>query len=268
MKLPRLHDPNLSLTVLRRRLTADLVDVISLAMKVWATRGRALAWNHSYPRLTAYNHAVYRLRRAGLIARRETRGGPPTLALTDTGQQLVSDDIFPERFWNLTWNGRWYLLMYDVPEKQRQYRRALNFFLRQTRMGCLQKSVYVSTRDIRPLFHDLEEAAALDDYANIFEARTVLGHQGLAIVERAWNMQRLQQRHTDYIQAEPKPSGIISNPGFADVLSIIREELALYREVMRDDPLLPKALWPPDYLGQKVVAVFRRRIFRQMFQSL
>lgn len=268
MKRFHLHNPNVSLAVLRRRLTADLIDMISLAMEVWATRGRTFAWNHSYPRMTAYNQAVYRLCKAGLIARRDMRGGPPTLSLTATGQQLVSDDLFPERYWHQHWNGRWYLLLYDIPETQRHYRRALNYFFRQTRMGCLQKSVYVSVRDIRPLFHDLEEAAALGDYANIFEAQTVLGHRGAAIVARAWNMERLQQIHSEYLQADAKRGGMKYKPGFPFALATMREEMALYRHVMRDDPLLPKALWPADYLGPKVVTAFRRRVLSQALQSI
>lgn len=224
-------------------------------------RGKVWNWNRSYPNMTAYRQAVYRLRRDGLIARRDMRAGSPTMALTSEGRRHISVEVMPERFWNRQWDGRWYILMYDVPERERRYRDALNRFLTRMRMGCLQKSVFVSVRDIRPLFYDLNIAAAVAEYANLFEARTVLGQSDQAIVARAWNFGRLRKIQGDYLEACQarlrRPFDAIS---FAAVMDTLRAELAEYREVMRVDPLLPKSLWPSDYLGPKVAAMFRRRM--------
>ena len=42
-------------------------------------------------------------------------------------------------------------------------------------MGCLQKSVWVSPRDIRPEHDDLVKGIRVNFYAYLFEATTVLG---------------------------------------------------------------------------------------------
>lgn len=263
MKTRFLHKAGISPGILRRQVCAELVDLLGIAIEGVATRGKAWTWNRSYPHMTAYRQAMYRLRRDGLIARRDGRVGSPTLALTSKGRRHVSSEIMPERFWNQRWDGRWYLLMYDVPEHERHYRDALNRFLTRMRMGCLQKSVFVSVRDIRPLFYDLDMAAAVAEYANLFEARTVLGQSDAAVVARAWDFDRLRKIQGNYLEACQarlrRPFDAI--PFFA-VLDALRAELAEYREAMRSDPLLPKPLWPSDYLGPQVVSMFRRRMRR------
>jgi DNA-binding transcriptional regulator PaaX len=129
------------------------------------------------------------------------------------------------------------------------------------RMGCLQKSVFVSARDIRPLFYDLDMAAAVVEYANLFEARTVFGQSDAAVVARAWDFDRLRKTQANYIEACQarlrRPSAAISLLALPD---IFHAELAEYRAAMQGDPLLPKPLWPSDYLGPQVAAMFRRRI--------
>ena len=261
MKTKGSHNPGISPGILRRQICAEMVDLLGIALEGVATRGKAWIWNRSYPRMTAYRQALYRLRRDGLIARRDGGAGSPTLALTSEGRRHVSSEIMPERFWNQRWDGRWYLLMYDVPERERRYRDALNHFLTRLRMGCLQKSVFVSVRDIRPMFYDLDIAAAVAEYANLFESRTVFGQSDAAVVARAWDFDRLRRMQGDYLDAcqvrMHRPSDAIPFPA---VLADMRAELAEYREAMRMDPLLPKPLWPSDYLGPQVVAMFRRRL--------
>lgn len=255
------HKAGLSPGILRRQICAELVDFLGLAVDCLLTRGKVMTWNRTFPRMTAYRQALYRLRRDGLIARRDVHTGSPTMELTSIGRQHVSDDIMPERFWNKRWDGSWYVLMYDVPERERHYRKMLNRFLYRMRMGCLQKSVFISARDIRPLFYDLDIAAAASEYANLFESRTVHGQSEAAVVARAWDFERLHKRQADYIEACQarlrKPSAELP---FSELPDILLSELAEYRAAMRDDPLLPKSLWPSDYLGPQVVDVFRRRM--------
>ena len=139
MKTQGIHKAGVSPGILRRQICAELIDLLGIAVEGVRTRGKALTWNRNFPRMTAYHQALYRLRRHGLIARRDTRAGSPTLELTAAGRKHVSVEIMPELFWNKRWDGCWYVLMYDVPERERRYRLALNRFLKRMRMGCLQK---------------------------------------------------------------------------------------------------------------------------------
>ncbi len=255
------------MTIFRHQVAAELIDLSYLLTKFLCSGARSIFWGHCFPRHTAYHRAADRLRYAGILAYRRTGGRPPELRLTSTGHDRVSEVIIPERFWTRRWDGLWYLLAYDVPETQRRYRSALWYLLARLRLGCLQKSVWISARDIRPLFYDLQEAAAIKDYAVIFAARSVLDQSNVAVARQAWDFERLhamQQRYLQSIEQRQVKKERFKKP--SALLAALRFELAGYLAAMRLDPLLPAALWPEDYLGPKVAAAFRRRI-RQLALS-
>jgi len=237
-----------------RHTAAFLLDMLAFHAEVLATRGRALAWNRSRPGETAYYLAQRRLRKAGLIALRDRDGRRPTLVLTEAGRAALDPATRPAPYWNARWRGTWFLLAYDVPEKDRRYRDVLRRFLRRLRMGSLQGSVWISPRDIRPDYADLATATAVDDVAVLFEARIVPGHTPRQVVEQAWDFETLAEGHRWYLQAARSAmKALPAHTGSrAGALAFAREELAAYRSVMAADPLLPRSLWPPGYLGERV----------------
>jgi phenylacetic acid degradation operon negative regulatory protein len=166
----------------------------------------------------------------------------------------LPDYFRPRRFWQVGWNGVWYLLLYDVPEEKRPYRDTLRRFLRQRRFGCYQKSVWITPTDVRPLFDDLVEGAAVRDYGNLFEARTVLGQPSREIVQQAWDFEgldRVQRWYCD-VYADNLRRLLEGTPSRTVLEHLAREEMNAYAAVMQDDPLLPHALLPTDYMGREV----------------
>lgn len=120
-------------------------------------------------------------------------------------------------------------------------------------MGRLQQSLFVSPDDIRPAFQDMADAAGASAYAVIFEARTVLGQRDSALARRAWNLDRLGKRQQDFIQtASHVLARVKSNAFDPSALRELRTEAySVYLRVMSSDPLLPRALWPEDYAGER-----------------
>jgi phenylacetic acid degradation operon negative regulatory protein len=250
-----------------RHLAADLLDILAEGVDILATRGRSIAWNRSRPSETAYRMAQYRLERAGLIARQRDGGRRPILALTEAGEAQRDPVFRPEPLWNARWRGTWSLLVYDVPEKDRGYRNVLRRFLKRMRMGCLQNSVWISPRDIRPEYDDLATAVAVDDVAVLFEARSLLGHTPRRIVEDAWDFDTLAQAHRWYIGVAGSALNSIREQGLSRdaLLDLARREIYAYRSVTAGDPLLPHELWPPGYLGKQALRAhkdFQRGIAR------
>ena len=187
------HHPDISLPVIRRRLNNELIDLLSDIGRGNFLRTWTGSWNASYPSRTAYDKAMYRLRRDGLIAYQREGGKDPVLVLTEEGEARRSPSLRPTRFWNQRWNGIWYVLVYDVPETNRSYRDNLRRFLGKKRMGCLQASVWVTPFDFRPEYSDLAEASGLGGYAFLFEARTVLGQSPTDVVLEAWDFERIDE---------------------------------------------------------------------------
>lgn len=174
MQWESFHHPDWSLPVVRRRAAEEWLDLLSDVGELLATGGRSLIWKSSYPNRTAYNNAMYRLRGAGLAVNAQSAGKLPVLKLTEEGRKCLPLYYRPESQWNSKWNGIWYMLVFDVPEKERRYRDSLRRFLKRLRMGCLQKSVWITPRDIRPEYNDLEKVANVYSVSYLLESRTVL----------------------------------------------------------------------------------------------
>lgn len=90
------------------------------------------------------NRSVYRLERGGYIETKGGKSGP--YALTQKGREkamryaIKQMRIASQR----TWDKKWRLIMFDIPEKKVQSRRAINLALK--RLGCVQyqKSVFIT----------------------------------------------------------------------------------------------------------------------------
>lgn len=252
MNSDNFHDPDLSWGLFRRRFGDELLHLFEGYLEVLATRGRSFTWNHSFPDRHKYRAAVYRLKKDGLIAEKGRLNRAPSLILTPKGEERIRPEMRPERFWKKRWGGTWYILMYDVPESERSYRNSLRGFLARLRMGCLQKSVWVSHRDIRPEFADLQDAASIDNYAFLFEAQTLLGMEPHQIVYKAWHFDELEQEQRWYCDyAKGKISKLIAGKiEEKELETVAREEMSAYLTAMEKDPLLPGELHPSGYFGR------------------
>lgn len=248
------HDPDLSWGLFRRRFGDELLHLLAGYTQILLSGGRSLTWKNSYPDRRKYASAVYRLKKEGLLADRGSLHRTPILALTAKGEERLRPEMRPERSWRKRWGGTWYLLMYDVPESERRYRDALRGFLARLRMGQLQKSVWISHRDIRPEYADLLEAAAVGEYACLMEAQALLGMEPWRVAQQAWPFEAIGERQSFYRDyAEETLAALRTRRKPVDhAEALAREEMQAYLEAMRGDPLLPAELHPPMYAGPQV----------------
>jgi len=248
------HHPDWSLPVVRRRASEEWLDILTGIGEILATRGRSAAWNKTYPTDRAYRAAMSRLKRNGLLVQTNPKAILPHLVLTETAKQMRPDYQRPEAFWNTKWNGVWYTLIFDVPEKERHYRDTLRRLLKRMRMGCLQKSVWITPRDIRPEYSDLEKSAAVGSVAYLLESRTVLHLDRQEMVQNAWDFRRLQELQSRYLHVFGENVTLLNRSSCSeeDLMRLLYQESEAYIQAMRLDPLLPSRLLPDDYLGKKV----------------
>jgi phenylacetic acid degradation operon negative regulatory protein len=252
------HDPAVSLPVVRRRAGELLLETALWYGELVLSRGRALWGGDSHSSRTAYHMAVGRLRKQGLIASRQT-DGLPILELTEEGESRTSASRIPYRLWKRRWCGLWYVLVYDVPEKQRRLRDALRGFLRRKRMGCLQKSVWVSAHDVRPDYDDLVQAVGIDSVSFLVEAQNVLGRRDQDIVLRAWDFDRLGAIHAWYCEVCHHNAAVLcsGNVSLEQIRIMAREEVSAFLAAMQEDPMLPRELHPAGYSGPLVLKTHR-----------
>ncbi|MBI5138398.1 MAG: hypothetical protein HZA95_01200 [Candidatus Vogelbacteria bacterium] len=95
--------------------------------------------------------AVYGLYESELLTEIENSDGTITMALSEKGKKtVVAYD--PEHIripWLDTWKGKWYVVLFDIPEKKRQGRDALRETLTDIGFYEYQKSVFVYPHDCR-----------------------------------------------------------------------------------------------------------------------
>jgi DNA-binding transcriptional regulator PaaX len=248
------HHPDWSLPVVRRRAQEEWLDLLEDLAEILATGGRSHLWEHTYPNLRAYHNSMSRLRKTGLLVRHNNDGKLPYLKLTERGRNSLPAYHFPEKLWDTKWNGIWYTLIFDVPESERHYRDTLRAFLKRMRMGCLQKSVWITPRDIRPEYDDLERAANIHAVSYLLESRSVLHHEAMEMVENSWNFDWLQTLHERYLLVFNTNLQLLQELDHdkAALIHLLAQESEAYIQCMRPDPLLPNALLPQSYQGKKV----------------
>lgn len=254
MEWESFHHPDWSLPVIRRRAQEEWLDLLSDLGELVATSGRSRLWKHTYPNLRAYHNSMSRLRKSGLVVHADRTGKLPYLKLTEQGHEFLPAYYDPEKFWNTKWNGIWYMLIFDVPEKERHYRDTLRKFLKQMRMGCLQKSVWITPRDIRPEYDDLEQAANVHAISYLLESRTVLNRDVAEMVDNTWHFDPLQKLHERYLSVYDKNIQRLEKLDHDQdaLLILLRQESEAYLQCMRPDPLLPNELLPKEYQGKQV----------------
>ena len=112
----------------------------------------------------ALHDSIRRLYQSKLIDARDHPDGSTTITLTAGGKQRCVtyrlDEMRIER--PETWDRKWRVILFDIPEKRRRIRDALRHHLR--RLGCyeLQKSVFV---------HPFECRDEIDFIIEFFQAR-------------------------------------------------------------------------------------------------
>ncbi len=261
MKWQPYHHPDISWPVVKRRAGTEILEMLELASLFFSRGGWAVMNRSCYPNQKAFHDAMRRLRNQGLVVHRNANDPrTPELGLTERGKGVLPDYFRPEDFWSKKWNSIWYLFIYDVPEVDRVYRNVLRRFLKRMRLGCLQQSVWITPFDVRPQFDDLTQAASVDAFAYLFESRTVLGLPNRRVVDDAWNFDRLYEIQSRYCAVteqniERLTSGSLDCETCAELL---RMAVDAYHAAFCEDPLLPRALWPADYLGERAYNLHKK----------
>jgi len=91
-----------------------------------------------------YRVAIHRMKKKGMV-KEARRGGKKFLKLTKRGkvQALLCRVEQCPRPHPRTWNGKWWLALFDIPEMGKLLRNRIRKTLKGVGFYCLQKSVYI-----------------------------------------------------------------------------------------------------------------------------
>jgi len=179
--------------------------------------------------------------------------------LTEQGRLHALGGRDPQAQWSRYWDGRWRLVLFDVPVGQNARRERLRRYLRGRAFGCLQNSVWVTPDPMRGEREIL--AGGKVDVASLLllEARPCAGESDAEIVTSAWDFDRINRGFARHLTVlDHWPTGTLRDAPAAKALRRwATDEREAWLAAVAIDPLLPERLLPPDYVGRQA---WRRRM--------
>lgn len=191
--------------------------------------------------------ALRHLKQNGFIQTIKEKDSLPKI--TKLGERRL-ENILPFYDEERIWDGKIYLVTYDIPESKRKVRNYLRGFLKRIGCGMLQQSIWVTPYN--PTIHVKEfiEEQSLDDGLVLVSSIGKNGTVGQLtlpdLIEKVYKLSALNQRYLEFIK--------ISKGGKASKSQLI----FLFLSILKDDPQLPFSLLAKDWVGDKAYQIFKK----------
>jgi len=200
-----------------------------------------------------FRRQVEVLERQQLLETNLERTGGRLHRLTEAGRQIAFGVRDPVRRWKRRWDGKWRMVLFDVPQSRATERVRLRRSLAERGFGYLQNSVWITPDPLTGEREALGKSQVNVESLILLEARPCAGETDEDIVAGAWNFEAINQRYASYVQIlERLPRRpIVGEAAAKELQRWFRDERLAWNEVMQRDPLLPECLFPPDYPGVK-----------------
>ena len=205
----------------------------------------------------AYRNGLLRQARTlaarGYLAQRSDGSDERVFRLTEQGRLHALGGRDPDREWKRSWDGLWRLVLFDIGEDQAVQRDRLRRYLRSRGFGYLQHSVWVSPHPLEKENAELKGLSVNVESLVLLEAKPAAGESDADIVQGAWDFSSIDKHYASYLAVlESRPDGPVKNPAAARKLkNWAQRERSAWLQAVSSDPLLPRRLWPSDYLGER-----------------
>lgn len=171
--------------------------------------------------------------------------------LTEEGRLHALGGRDPEAQWSRRWDGQWRLVIFDVPMECHVHRGRLRRYLRQRGFGCVQDSVWVTPDSVEGERNILADGTINVNSLIFMQARPCAGESDDDIVAGAWDFDMIDRRYAKHLKVlaqrpEVALAGRLAAESFRRWAA---DERQAWRAAIDVDPLLPRELWPSDYLG-------------------
>ncbi|MBI4661723.1 MAG: hypothetical protein HY735_23110 [Verrucomicrobia bacterium] len=203
---------------------------------------------------------LHQLEKEELLESLPGLGEQRTHTLTAEGRRVALGGRDPEACWSRDWDGQWRLVVFDLPEIENTLRVRLRRFLKDRHFGYLQNSVWITPDPLDSIAADLHGFAEDVQALIILQARACGGESNAAIVNGAWNFEKVNQTYCGYLevleQLGQKAKEDRTTP--QRLRQFLQRERSHWLEAVSIDPLLPESLLPAVYLGKEAWRARRR----------
>ena len=173
--------------------------------------------------------------------------------LTEAGRLHALGGREPETWWRRRWDGRWRLILFDVPEAKHSVRTRLRRYLQNHGFGYLQHSVWITPDPVTEQRALLAEGPVDVESLILLQAHPCAGETDAQIVAGAWDFAKINGRYAKHQQIlERCPCARMNSETAARAYHRwLREEREAWMEALLHDPLLPGSLLPEGYAGRQ-----------------
>src|SRR5206468_343042 len=193
---------------------------------------------------------VTRLERQQLLERDPAASRDRVYRLTAQGRLRAIGGRDPQVRWSREWDGRWRLVLFDVPTARNTQRTRLRRYLRDKGFGYLQNSVWITPDSLAEEQRILGGGKIDVESLILLEARPCAGETDAEIVAGAWDFERINRRYTRHLKIlDERPGGPLRNDAAAKaLLRWAAAEREAWLQAGTSDPLLPGRMRPSDSL--------------------
>ena len=193
------------------------------------------------------------LERQKLVERQQVPDMSRVYRLTAEGRRAALGGCDPTERWARPWDGRWRLVLFDLPFNASRLRAKMRRHLLRHRFGYLQQSVWVTPDSLQEVHRQLRGKSVDVESLILFEGEPCGGESDGAIVRGAWNfaaINALYAGHEAILSECPEaPSSHV--PPSSRFWIWARREREAWKAALCRDPLLPQVLLPAEYRGRR-----------------
>lgn len=155
-----------------------------------------------------------------------------------------------------TWDGRWTMALFSVPEEQRETRRAIRARLRWLGLAPLYDGVWVSPWDVAERVRSVLEDLGVGTATVVRAELAAAGEAGRPV--EAWDLDELRARYEGFLAEHDELGGRVAAGavGPAEALVARTRLMTQWREFPDLDPELPAELLPADWPLPRARALF------------
>ncbi len=243
---------NLGEKVLEKAVDITLVavfynlELLGTKRKDWWKLETSVADDLTQFNYDAIKRSLSYLKKKGLIqAIREKQALPK---ITEAGQKkLIS--VLPKYNVERTWDGRVYLITYDLPVNKNKERNYLRTYIKKIGCGMLQKSVWITPYNPAKLLEQFTQERGLNDLILISSLGKdgTIGNTELSdLFVEVYKLSGLNERYKEFIFN-------VKNG------KLTKDQLVFqYINILGNDPQLPFPLLPEWWTGDKAYKYFTK----------
>lgn len=213
----------------------------------------------------AVKAAIYRMRHEKIVVSNKI-DGKTYYTLTKQGMEKLEMGL--QRTFNGSnreeWNGKWFVLIYSLPEKERRLRDRLRREITWLGFGQLTPGTWISPYNLQEDIKRILNHYCIAGYVHFFESAHLGPGDAQALIYQAWDFEYMNVQYKGFIKTflsrfQNYAEDWDYKRKFAERVLLVHE----YRKFLHIDPQLPSRLLPVGWQGEEA-----RQLFRDYYEKL